>query len=66
MRANDRLQLSSSTVAALPIVNHFLDRLRFAPLLEHHLPPPDPRAQTHPAEALGILLRSLILCRGPL
>jgi len=66
MRANDRLRLSSCTVAALPIVNHFLDRLRFAPLLEHHLPPPDPRAQSHPAGALGILLRSLILCRGPL
>ena len=47
MRATDRLTLSSSTVAALPIVNHFLDRLHFAQLLGKHLPPPDPRTQTH-------------------
>lgn len=66
MRATDRLRLSSSTIAALPIVNHFLDRLKLAQLLSKHLPPPDPRTQTHPAEALGILLRSMILSRSPL
>ena len=66
MRTTDRLTLSSSSVAALPIINHFLDRLQVAQLLSKHLPPPDPRTQAHPAEALGILLRSLILSRSPL
>ena len=58
--------LSSASVAALPIVNHFLARLRFTELLSRYLAPPDPRTHLDPAVTLGALLKSLILSRTPL
>jgi len=58
--------LHSSTVAALPIVNHFLSRLRFTELLSRSLPPPDARVQLDPAVTLSALLKCLILSRNPL
>ena len=61
-----RFSLSSATVAALPIVNHFLARLRFSELLCRYLPPPDPRTQLDPAVTLCALLKCLILSRTPL
>jgi transposase len=61
-----RFTLSSATVAALPIVNHFLGRLRFSELLSRYLPPPDPRTHLDPAVSLCALLKCLILSRTPL
>jgi len=58
--------LSSYTLAALPIVNHFLVRLRFSEFLSRYLPPPDPRTRLDPAVTLGALLKCLILSRSPL
>jgi len=58
--------LHSTTVAALPIVNHFLSRLRFTELLSRALPPPDTRSQLDPAITLTALLKCLILSRNPL
>lgn len=53
-------------VGPLPIVNRFLERLRLAELLAHHLPGRDPRAKVQPVEAIGVLVRNLVLSRVPL
>ena len=58
--------LDSKYVGVLPIVNHFLGRLRFSGLLEKYLPRPDKRAKMSPAQALEVLMRNLIICRTPL
>jgi len=58
--------LRSATVGALPIVNHFLARLRFGEFLSRYLPPPDVRTHVDPAVTLGALLKCLILSRTPL
>ena len=62
----DHFTLSSATVAALPIVNHFLARLRFSEWLSRYLPPPDARTHLDPAVTLCALLKCLILSRTPL
>ncbi len=59
-------ELDTKTIGALPIVNHFLDRLRFEHFLGKHLLPPDPRSRLAPAKALGLLLRNLVLARVPI
>lgn len=59
-------QLHSQTVGALPLVNHFLSRLRFSQLLANRLPPANPRSLIDPAATLTALLRCLILRRSPL
>jgi transposase len=58
--------LAFASVGALPIVNHFLDRLRLAEFLRAFLPQPDPRRKLDPAVALGVLVRNLLLSREPL
>jgi transposase len=63
---NNSFNLDSKFIGALPIVNHFLQRLQFENLLAQRLPSPDPRAKIPPVTVLMVLLRSLILCRTPL
>jgi transposase len=63
---NQSFDLDSRFVGALPIANHFLARLQVEALLEHPLPPPDPRSKVTPARVLMVLLRSLIVRRIPL
>jgi len=58
--------LRSATVAALPIVNQFLSRLRFSEILSRYLPPADERTQLDPSITLTVFLKSLVLCRNPL
>ena len=58
--------LQSFRVAALPLVNHYLQRLRLPSLLSRFLPPPDPRSSLNPPQTLAALLRCLILERSPL
>ena len=58
--------LDSKTIGVLPIVNHFLDRLRFKELLEKYLPPTDKRSKITPLRALDLLVRNIIVCRTPL
>lgn len=59
-------ELDSKMVGILPILNHFLKRLKIMEFLEKYLPPPDPRCKMTPLEALGVLLCNLIICRMPL
>jgi transposase len=68
-RGNGRrpnLDLAFGSVGALPVVNHFLDRLRLETFLSAFLPPADRRRKLDPARALGVLVRNLLLSREPL
>lgn len=58
--------LASFAVDALPLVDHFVRRLRVEKFLEAYLPAQDRRIRLASAEALGVLLRNLLVCREPL
>jgi transposase len=64
-KSDERFQLHSWTLGALPILNAFLDRLGVDELLARALPA-DSRATLAPATALGVLLRAIAEGRGPL
>ena len=53
-------------VGALPLVNHFLRRLRLAEILGSYLSTADRRRQLAPAQALMVMVRNLLVCREPL
>jgi hypothetical protein len=63
MKNANHFSLSSSTVGALPIVNHFLSRLRFPEFLSRYLPPPDPRTHLAPAVTLEALLTNKFISK---
>ena len=58
--------LHSSTVGALPILNHFLRRMRLEEFLRAALPPEDRRTKLSPVKALLVLLRNLLVSREPI
>lgn len=58
--------LDSKYIGILPIVNHFLGRLKLKELLDKYLPPPAEQLKLDPAKALGVLVRNLIISRTPL
>jgi transposase len=58
--------LHSSTIGALPILNHFLRRMRLEDFLRSALPPEDRRTKLSPVKALLVLLRNLLLSREPI
>ena len=59
-------ELDSKVLGPLPLVNHFIGRLRFEHFLRKHLPIPDRRVQLAAIPALGVLLRNLVVARVPL
>jgi transposase len=61
-----KFDLDSKTIGVLPIVNHFLKRLKIRGLLEKYLPPSDERAKLAAEKALEVLLRNIIISRAPL
>jgi transposase len=61
-----RETLRSEKIGALPIINHFIRRLRLEELLEEHLRPEDKRVKVPAAKALLVLLRNLLISREPL
>jgi transposase len=61
-----RRTLRSEKIGALPILNHFLQRLRLEEVLQEHLPPEDKRVKVPAAKALLVLLRNLLIWREPL
>jgi len=64
---NDKnFDLNSKYIGILPVINHFLKRLRFKDLLEKYLSPAVEQSRMDPAGALGVLLRNLIINRAPL
>jgi transposase len=58
-------ELETKSVGGLPLVNHFLERLRLQSLLEKHVPS-EARAKISGARILGVLVRNLVLARVPL
>ena len=58
--------LNSKCIGVLPIVNHFLNRLKFEELLDRYLPPAVEQSKIDPAQALGVLVRNIIILRTPL
>jgi transposase len=66
MSASSGFDLESREIGSLPIVNHFLDRLKLKQLLLKYLPVPDGRLKLRPVDALGVLVRNLIVSRMPL
>jgi len=58
--------LRSSTVGALPILNHFLRRMRLEDFLRSALPAEDRRVKLSPVKALLVLLRNLLISREPI
>src|SRR5438552_16747506 len=55
--------LASFSLDALPVINHFLEPLDLSTVLEAYLPPPHPRRRVPPVQAIGLLLRNLLLSR---
>lgn len=63
---HDSFELRSEALGALPVVNHFLSRLRVDEVLADHLGPADPRWRVSPAKALGVVIRNLAVDHRPL
>jgi transposase len=61
-----RWTLRSEKIGALPILNHFLKRLRLEEFLGDCLPPGDRRVKVPAAKALLVLVRNLLVSREPL
>src|SRR5581483_9396940 len=60
------LTLRSWSVGALPIVNHFLQRLQLEAILQAHLPARDGRGKLPVARGLVVLVQNILLAREPL
>jgi hypothetical protein len=63
--ATTSYQLHSERLGPLPVLNTFLQRLGLAELLERFVPTTDRRSAISHAQALGVLLRSLVVEREP-
>lgn len=62
----ERLSLRAERLGALPLINHFLERLDLARHLEDFVPTTDRRIRVPYAKALGVPLRSLLIEREPM
>ncbi len=58
--------LRTERLGPLPLVNHFIERLDLAALLEKHVPTTDRRCRLSHAKALGVLVRSIVVEREPI
>jgi hypothetical protein len=61
-----RFGLATERVGPLPLINHFLERLGLGALLERHVPTGDRRRAVSHAQALGVLVRSILIEREPI
>lgn len=60
------LGVLAERLGPLPLINHFLQRLGLLEFLERHVPTTDARSTVSHAQALGVLLRSIIVEREPI
>ncbi len=58
--------LKTERLGPLPLVNHFIERMGLAALLDKYVPTSDPRCRVSNAKALGVLLRSIVVEREPI
>ncbi len=61
-----RFSLNTERLGPLPLINHFLERMGLAALLEKHIPTVDKRCRVPHAQALGVLVRSIVVEREPI
>jgi transposase len=61
-----RFSLHSERLGPLPLINYFLRRIGLEQLLDQHVPTRDRRSAVSHAQALGVLLRSIIVEREPI
>lgn len=66
MTQTDAVQLRSSTLGPLPLLQHFLDKFGFDALLAEYAPSADRRFAIPPAAILGLMVRNILLGRTPL
>lgn len=62
----DQLTLETQRLGPLPIINHFISRLKLEELLERFIPTNDKRVRLPYAKGLGVLLRSILVEREPI
>ena len=62
----DGIKLRTYQVGALPIINHFLQRMILEELLRQHLPADDPRVELPTSRALLVLVRNILVSREPI
>ena len=58
--------LVSYRLGALPLINHFLDRIGLDAVLDRWLPEPDRRFKLSPAVAIRLVVINLLVGRAPL
>src|SRR6266481_103337 len=58
--------LKTERLGPLPLVNHFIDRMGLAAILDKYVATTDPRCRVSHAKALGVLLRSIVVEREPI
>src|SRR6266576_1078085 len=61
----DHLALRTQVLGALPIIDHFLERLGVMEVLERYLAPSDRRLRLPAAKALGVLVCNLVIHKEP-
>ena len=68
MKPNDPgpFVLRTETLGALPIVNHFLDRIGLDAIIDRFLPANDARLRLDPAVVIGVLVRNLTIDHQPI
>jgi transposase len=59
------LGVHTERLGPLPLINHFVARMGLMELLERHVPTRDARSTLSHAQALGVLLRSIVVEREP-
>jgi transposase len=62
----EELGLRTERLGPLPLINHFLKRLRLDALLERFVPTTDRRVRLPFATGIGVLLRSILVEREPI
>lgn len=66
MAESGKFQLKTEALGALPLVNHFLERLALERLLARYLPYSDFRILLPSAKAVGLVVRNLVIYHEPL
>jgi len=61
----ESLELKSKTIDALPIINHFIDRLDLDEIIKCAMPHADTSNHIMPHTSIGLLLRNIIIGRLP-
>jgi transposase len=62
----DEFTLRSETLGPLPVINHFLERMRLDDIVEGHLPANDARLRLDPATVIGVVVRNLAVDHRPI